>query len=596
VAQLVNAGCAALSYYTDMLFRSSVLILIASSVLIAGCRAPRSGDEAASHRPMAHGEALKRVATIDSDSDSASAVELESDADMQNVIEAHAHYGAGVLHELNIEPESALEDYYHAALLDPTDYELVISVAQQFLQAKQPDKALELLRNSSTNSGGSSALYAQLGFVYSKMGKTNEAVASDRAAIRKDPRSLAGYQSLYLEYMQNNQTAPVWDLLNDASKVKGTDADFLVGLAEMYVQLRLHVAAEKKGNAETRALAVLQRAAKLKPDDLRVQLRLADGFNLLGKTDEAAKFYEEIVKDLPDTSPQFDRVHAALADIYLQNHDNKRATEQLQAIVRDNPTDSQTYYVLGTIAYEETNYLKAIEYFSNCILFNPDYEPAYYNLATAQLGAELLPSALQTIERERRRFGQSFSVEYISGIVFTAQKDFTNALQHFTTAELLGKNGDTNRLTDGFYFHLAAAYERTGDYAQAEKYFEASLRLSPDSPETLNYLGFMWAEHGMKLDQAREYIAKALKQDPKNAAYLDSMAWVLYQMHQPKPALDYALKALQNTEQEDATLYDHIGDIYNALGQKEKALQAWNKSVSLEANNTVRKKIEAGGK
>jgi len=264
--------------------------------------------------------------------------------------------------------------------------------------------------------------------------------------------------------------------------------------------------------------------------------------------------------------------------------------------VRDNPTDSQTYYILGGIAYDDTNYVKAIEYFSNSILFNPDFESAYYNLATAQMGANQVPAALQTLERARRRFGQGFPVEYLSGMAYSAEKNYTNALQHFTTAELLGKNGDTNRLTDAFYFHLAAAYERTGDYAQAEKYFQTSLQLAPDSPETLNYLGYMWAEHGMKLDQAKEYISKALKQDPKNAAYLDSMAWVLYQSHQPQSALDYALKALQNSPEEDATLYDHIGDIYNALGQKDKARQAWNKSVSLEANDTVRKKIESSAK
>ncbi len=589
MAQLVNAGCAALSYYTDMLFRSSVLTLLASSVLIAGCRAPRSGDGAASHTSPVPANPPQRVAT-----DANPASEFESDTDLQSAIEAHAHYGAGVVHELNLEPESALEDYYHAALLDPTNYSLVIDVAQQFLQAKEPGKALDLLKNSSTNSNGSSALFAQLGFVYSKMGKTNEAVAADQAAIRKDPRSLAGYQSLYLEYAQNNQTNQIWELLNDAYKVKGTDAEFLVGLAELYVHVSKEVPAQRE-KAESRAVATLDRAAKLKPTDDRVKLRLADGFNLLGKTDEAQRFYEDIVKDLPDTSPQFDRVHAALADIYLQKHDSKRATEQLQAIVRDNPTDSQTYYILGTIAYDDTNYVKAIEYFSNSILFNPDFEQAYINLAMAQLGTNQAPAALQTLERARRRFGQDFSVEYRTGIVYTAEKDYTNALQHFTTAELLGKNGDTNRLSDEFYFHLAAAYERTGDYAQAEKYFQTSLQLAPDSPETLNYLGYMWAEHGMKLDQAREYISKALKQDPKNAAYLDSMAWALYQSHQPKPALDYALKALQNSEEEDATLYDHIGDIYNALGQKDKARQAWNKSVSLEANDAVRKKLESSG-
>jgi tetratricopeptide (TPR) repeat protein len=594
VAQLVNAGCAALSYYTDMLFRSFVITLIASSVLIAGCRAPRSGDAAASHRSQAISSA-PTPSLNDADFTSTSTNEFESDADLESAIDAHAHYAAGVVHELNLEPESALDDYFNAAKLDPTNYLLVIDVAQQFLQAKQPDKALELLKNSSTNSNGSSALFAQLGFVYSKIGKTNEAVAADQSAIRKDPRSLAGYQSLFLVYLQNNQTNQIWDLLNEASKVKGTDAEFLVGLAELYVHVSKQVPAQRE-KAESRAVAALERAAKLKPADERVKLRLADGFNLLGKPDDAQRFYEEIVKDLPDTSPQYDRLHAALADIYLQKHDSKRATEQLQAIVRDNPTDSQTYYILGGIAYDETNYLKAIEYFSNCILFNPDFESAYYNLATAQMGADQVPAALQTLERARRRFGQGFSVEYLSGMAYSAQKDYTNALQHFTTAELLGKNGDTNRLTDAFYFHLAAAYERTGDYAQAEKYFQTSLQLSPDSPEALNYLGYMWAEHGMKLDQARDYIAKALKQDPKNAAYLDSMAWVLYQSHQPKPALDYALKALQNSPEEDATLYDHIGDIYNALGQKDKARQAWTKSVSLEANDTVRKKIESSAK
>ena len=590
MAQLVNAGCAALSYYTDMLFRSFVAILIASSVLIAGCRSPQHSDEAASHRSTVRGDILKGTAD-----DSTVPSEFKSDTDLQSAIDAHAHFASGVVHELNLEPESALDDYYHAALLDPTNYSLVIEVAQQFLQAKQTDKALDLLKNSSTNTSGSSALYAQLGFVYSKMGKTNEAVAADQMAIRKDPGSLAGYQSLFLDLMQNNQTNQVWDLLNEAFKVKGADPEFLVGLAELYVHVSKNVPAMRE-KAQIRAVAALDRAAKLKPDDTRVQLRLADGFSLLGKTDEAQRFYEEIVKNLPDSSPQFDRVHAALAEIYLQKHDSKRATEQLQAIVRDNPTDSQTYYILGGIAYDDTNYVKAIEYFSNSILFNPDYEPAYINLATAQMGADQAPAALQTLERERRRFGQGFSVEYLSGMAYTAQKDYTNALQHFTTAELLGKNGDTNRLTDAFYFHLAAAYERTGDYAQAEKYFQTSLRLAPDSPETLNYLGYMWAEHGMKLEEARDYISKALKQDPKNAAYLDSMAWVLYQLHQPKPALDYALKALKNSEEEDATLYDHVGDIYNALGEKDKARQAWSKSVSLEANDAVRKKIESSAK
>ena len=106
----------------------------------------------------------------------------------------------------------------------------------------------------------------------------------------------------------------------------------------------------------------------------------------------------------------------------------------------------------------------------------------------------------------------------------------------------------------------------------------------------------MWAERGEKLDQARDLIGKALKAEPKNAAYLDSMAWVLLKLHQPKAALDYILKAVQFSDEADATLYDHLGDIYAALGQKDKARQAWNKSLSLEANDSIRKKLAADSK
>jgi tetratricopeptide (TPR) repeat protein len=109
----------------------------------------------------------------------------------------------------------------------------------------------------------------------------------------------------------------------------------------------------------------------------------------------------------------------------------------------------------------------------------------------------------------------------------------------------------------------------------------------------MNYLGYMWAEHGMKLEKARELIEKALKLEPKNAAYLDSLAWVLFKLNQPEKALDAALKAVELSEEPDATVQDHLGDIYAALNKPDKAKEAWRKSVSLEDNEQVRKKLGA---
>src|SRR5208337_5607380 len=102
--------------------------------------------------------------------------------------------------------------------------------------------------------------------------------------------------------------------------------------------------------------------------------------------------------------------------------------------------------------------------------------------------------------------------------------------------------------------------------------------------------GYMWAEHDMKLLEARSLIEKALRSEPKNAAYLDSLGWVLFKLNQPREALDYVLKAVKLIEEADPSVFDHLGDIYAALRQAEKAREAWRKSLAIKSDDQVRKK------
>ena len=228
-------------------------------------------------------------------------------------------------------------------------------------------------------------------------------------------------------------------------------------------------------------------------------------------------------------------------------------------------------------------------------MLSPDLESGYYFLALAQIEENQPNEALATLDKARQKFAQSFDLEFYTALAYSRQKAYAEALRHYVTAEIIAQATDPQRLREGFYFQLGATCERKGDYAQAEKYFEKCLQLAPDFADAMNYLGYMWAEHGMKLEKARELIENALKAEPKNAAFLDSMAWVLFKLNQPAEALPYALKAAELSEKPDATVYDHIGDIYNTLKQVEKAREAWSKSLSLEPNEEVRKKLEPSG-
>jgi len=510
---------------------------------------------------------------------------------LEEVSKAHALYASAVLMELNAEPEAAMEAYFNAALGDLEDETLVLTVSARLLQAKQPDRALELLKKAAARPGATGAIFARLGFVYTQQGKTDLAIAANREAIDKAPASLAGYQNLFFEYLQGKQPDAALQLLKQAQKKAGNDPEFLMGLSEYFATLGLQFPTQRE-EANTNAMALLKRVDALHPAEPMLRLKLADGFNLLGNTSRAAELYLDLLKKLPEIPVVRERVHAKLAEIYLHRSDHKAAAEQLQAILKEDPSNPQIYYYLGSIAFEDKHPEEAVDHFRKAIILNPNFEPAYYEMASALISLNRTGEALAALEQAGQKFPQNFVREYLLAIAFRQEKAYPEALQHFTAAEVIARATDPKRLTDTFFFQIGATHERKGDLGQAEKYFRQSLELSPDNAEVLNYLGYMWAEHATNLVTAREMIEKALKSDPENEAYLDSMAWVLFQMKQPQEALPYVEKSVKLSEQPDAVLLDHLGDIQAALEHWEQACDAWRKSLLVEPNDSIRKKLE----
>jgi tetratricopeptide (TPR) repeat protein len=586
-----------------MLFRSGirVLALAASGALFAGCHThppkrvePVSADSTAAPAfagiPDAKPAADDDAQSPDTPTNEFPFNSVASDSG-KDTAEAHAHYATGIIYELDDQPELALQEYFQAALKDIDNEPLILDVSRRLIQAKKLDQAQELLLQATARRDASGILFARLGAVYFQLGKSDAAVSAIRTAIRRDPQSLVGYQNLYIIYQQKKQTKEALAILDEGAKVPHTSVEFQISLGELYGSVGLQVPAQKD-TAFARGLALLRRAKAEGVTDPQLQLRMANGFNLMGKDEEAAQVYQDLLKHVSDEPQLRDGIQTELANIYLRDQDHKRAVEQLENIVRDNPTDPQAYYFLGSLAFDDTNYVQAAEYFSKVVLLNPDFRPAYLDLATAQLSAEKPGDALSTLDTARQKFPQNFQVEYLTAVACSRKLDYTNAVSHFTAAEVVGQASEPKRLTGIFYFQFGASCERVGDYEQAEKNFEKCLDLTPNFAEAQNYLGFMWADRGEKLDQARDLIDRALKSEPKNAAYLDSMGWVMYKLNQPKAALEYVLDAVKNSEEEDATLYDHLGDIYLALKQPEQAREAWRKSLTVEKNETVQKKLE----
>lgn len=513
--------------------------------------------------------------------------------ELERRAKAQAHYATAVIYELNEQRELALEEFARAARANPDDEALTLEVTRRLLPNKKSDLALELLLASTARPEASGLVFARLGLVYAQLGQVDKAIEANRMAIKKSPLELSGYQHLFLNHIQANKPEEALKVLDEAARQTRASPEFLMGVTELYASFALQFPSQREA-LHAKALKVLKQIKDFQLRTAPERLKLGDGFNLFGDFERAAEVYLDVIRMAADQPVLRHAVRVKLADIYLRTNDRPRAIAQLEDIVRDDPANVQAYYQLGRLAYEEDRWAEAIENLQKVLLFNPDFEQAHYDLAAAQIALGNTGDALTTLNRARAKFPSNFVNEYLLATAYMREKNYAEAVNRFTAAEIIAQATDTNRLNHIFYFQLGAALERKGDRAAAATYFRKCLAFSPDFAEALNYLGYMWAEHGENLEEARELIARALKAEPDNAAYLDSMGWVLFKLSQPREALEYLLKAVAKSEEPDATIYDHLGDVHAELGEPDKAREAWRKSLEVEANDEVRKKLEAG--
>ncbi len=515
-----------------------------------------------------------------------------SKEDMEKRVEALARFAAGVSGELREQPDEALDQFYKSILADPSNEPLAVDVARRLIRKKETDKAIEVLSKCAEQPGASGFVDALLGIAYLQSNKPELAITASRRAVTKLPKIILGYQTLSQIYLQTNRPKEALAALDEAAVVPEPDINLLLDVGEAY---RNYISARPRDfeTVKPKVTLILEAATKQDPKSQNLIFRLAELWSFAGEYKRAAELYVKLLERFPNQAILRNRI----VELYLRANDLKAAQTQLDALVRDQPTNPLAHYFLGAIAAEQKDWDKAVEFYEKAIQLNEgakeEFEPVYYDLAGVLITRDDHEEALKVLAKARAKFKAKFLLEFYTALAHSRAKDYATSVKHFTAAELLAKRDEPERLTGLFYFQVGTAYERNKDIKQAENYFRLTLKLAPDFAEALNYLGYMWAERGENLTEARGMIEKALKQEPDNAAFLDSMAWVLFKLNQPKEALDYQLKALKLQKEPDATLHEHLGDIYAALKQIDKAREQWEKALAIEPNEAIQKKLKA---
>ena len=139
--------------------------------------------------------------------------------------------------------------------------------------------------------------------------------------------------------------------------------------------------------------------------------------------------------------------------------------------------------------------------------------------------------------------------------------------------------------------HLSLILSNAGRHGQAEKALTEAHERFPENASVNNALAWHYAERGVKLDEALALVRKAMKSQPTNPYYIDTLGWIHFKQGRNQAALSELRKAA--TLSRDGVIWEHLGDVYMALGQPEKARERWLQSLEFDPTlKSVRKKLD----
>lgn len=347
------------------------------------------------------------------------------------------------------------------------------------------------------------------------------------------------------------------------------------------------------GEIET-AITSFKALTRIMPFDDQFHTELGELYEMQNRLEEALLSYERVVTILPEQLSARNR----LGQLYLQTGDYPGAIKTFLAILTRleaqtaeprttnreprtaniSETEIEAHYGIG-IAYQEQNDLEKSEFHIMRAISLLEARAASMRGGTRRVRSADRVTLTMRLQEMRHALGQIY-------LRFNVPRKAINSF-----AKILETDANYVPALSG----IGMAYQMLDDLKRAEDYLRKAIELSAKSelPDAYNALGYLYAEQGIKLDEAAALVRRALKSSPTSGAYLDSLGFIYFKQGKLDAAienLELAIRYLPDTPE----ILLHLADAYLQKGLKEKALQTLEQAVQLEPDNAdLRQKLDA---
>ena len=469
---------------------------------------------------------------------------------------------------------------------DPKNAELKRYLAERYLDTKQFDKAeailLEILKGKSKGE-------VQLGLM--KIYRVRKDAKKTLDALTEAMMNGANTARLEAELELIGQDK---SLTNEILKIGKKQIDELKDDRKKFTQSYLLAKLAMQQKLFDQTIAFYHQALKLRKEP-RIQLTL---YNELIQFLNLEKEYEKTIAILQEgiESPALAQFRKAfqqqLVRTYVMNKQPAEAIKVIKAVQETEPDSLQWAYMEGWVHYSSKNWDEAIKVYvpllERAVEAGDDAQVSTirYDLSRCLAFSGRADQAVELLDQTIKDDPQELLWKFQKGWVYYYSKQWPAAIKEFQKILADSENGIQNEaLIRQTKFSLSAALVQNKQFREGEIILEKIYELDKEDVSTCNDLGYLYADQNKNLEQAETMIKKALDSEPENNAYLDSMGWVKYRLGKFEEAKKYLEQAVKESESGDAVLWDHLGDCYNKLNQKEKAIDAWKKAIQHESES-----------
>ncbi len=511
------------------------------------------------------------------------------------------HLLLGRLYRLNNDLRKAEAEFKIAVKLQPDSEEAVTTLAYLYNELGDTARATQVL-SSVPNAGRSAKLYAALGYTYEQQKQYKDAVEAYRHAIEMDRDNLDAIRGLAQNLLNDGQTSAALEQYKVIADANPEDAQTYVRIGEIY---------RKQGKFDL-ALDNLKKAESIVPDSLEAPYDVAAIYQAQGRYDEAIPIMLDLLKKSEKADGKYsngERSNRAvflerLGMIYRDQGNNQEANATFRQIVALGGDDNieRGYQQIIDTWREAKEWQKALDTANEAVQKLPSPQLKMVQAAQqADMGdADQALKSVHAMLKSDADSSENREIYIRLAEMNTRLRRFSDAEQDLDRAEKLSIKTEDKR---DVWFLRGAMFERAKRYPEAEAEFKKVLVSDPENAATLNYLGYMLADQNVKLEEALDYVKRAVDLDPTNGAYLDSLGWAYYRLGKYELAEDNLQKASQKINT-DPTVHDHLGDLYQKTGRLkqaatnwERALTEWNREIAADVDPVdqarVQKKLDS---